>query len=153
MASLTMTLERRRPAIDLIHYSDRGSQYTTGAYQALLTANDIRASLSRTDDCYDNALAESFFATLKTELTDQHVWPTRRVARRAIFDWIEGFYNRQRLHSALGYHSPVAFEEALTTVRLVAYGQPVHETGSTPVTGLRLDQRLACVTVKVVRPC
>ena len=76
--------------------------------------------MSRTGDCYDNALAESFFATLKTELIDRQPWPTRRAARQAIFEWIETFYNRQRLHSALGYQSPVAFEEALTTVRLVA---------------------------------
>jgi transposase InsO family protein len=76
--------------------------------------------MSRTGDCYDNALAESFFATLKTELIDRQPWPTRRAARQAIFDWIEGFYNRQRLHSALGYRSPVAFEEDITQIRLVA---------------------------------
>ncbi len=76
--------------------------------------------MSRTGDCYDNALAESFFATLKTELVDRQPWPTRRAARHAIFDWIEGFYNRRRLHSALGYHSPIAFEEDSMQVRLVA---------------------------------
>ncbi len=119
-AALTMALERRRPDPDLIQHTDRGSQYTASAYRALLHTHGITASMSRTGDCYDNALAESFFATLKTELIDQHVWPTRRAARRALFDWIEGFYNRQRLHSALGYQSPVAFEEGLTTVRLVA---------------------------------
>lgn len=119
-AALTMALARRQPDADLIQHTDRGSQYTASAYQALLHAHGITASMSRTRDCYDNALAESFFATLKTELIDRQPWPTRRAARRAIFDWIEGFYNRQRLHSALGYRSPVAFEEGLTTVRLVA---------------------------------
>lgn len=119
-AALTMALERRRPTIDLIHHSDRGSQYTAGSYQGVLRTSGVTVSMSRSGNCYDNALAESFFATLKTELIDRQPWPTRRAARQAIFDWIEGFYNRQRLHSALGYQSPVAFEEGLTTFRLVA---------------------------------
>ncbi len=119
-AALAMALMRRRPAADLVHHSDRGSQYTASAYQALLAVHGVAASMSRAGDCYDNALAESFMATLKTELIDRQPWPTRRAARRAIFDWIEGFYNRRRLHSALGYRSPVDFEEALTAVRLVA---------------------------------
>lgn len=119
-AALTMALDRRRPEPALMHHSDRGSQYTATGYQAVLRAHGVTASMSRTGDCYDNALAESFFATLKTELIDRQPWPTRRAARQTIFEWIEGFYNRQRLHSALGYQSPIAFEEGLTTVRLVA---------------------------------
>jgi putative transposase len=115
-----MALARRRPAAKLVHHSDRGSQYTATAYQALLVEHGVTVSMSRAGDCYDNALAESFMATLKTELTDRQPWPTRQSARQATFDWIESFYNRQRLHSALGYRSPVAFEEGLTTVRLVA---------------------------------
>ena len=118
--ALAMALTRRQPTAELVHHSDRGSQYTAAAYQTLLTQHGVSVSMSRAGDCYDNALVESFFATLKTELIDRQPWPTRRAARHAIFDWIEGFYNRRRLHSALGYQSPIDFEEALTTVRLVA---------------------------------
>ena len=119
-AAVTMALTQRRPTRSLLHHTDRGSQYTAASYRATLATHGLTASMSRAGDCYDNAMAESFFATLKTELIDRQPWPTRQAARRAIFAWIEGFYNRQRLHSALGYQSPVAFEEALTTVRLVA---------------------------------
>jgi transposase InsO family protein len=118
--ALAMALARRRPTAALVHHSDRGSQYTATAYQALLAEHGVTASMSRAGDCYDNALAESFMATRKTELVDRQPWPTRRAARAAIFDWIEGFYNRRRLHSALCYQCPVDFEEALTTVRLIA---------------------------------
>lgn len=118
--ALTMALEQRRPLSGLIQHTDRGSQYTATAYRGLLAEHGVRVSMSRAGDCYDNAMAESFFATLKTELIDRQAWPTRRAARQAIFAWIEGFYNRQRLHSALGYQSPVTFEEGLTSVRLVA---------------------------------
>jgi len=120
LAALTMALERQRVGTQLVQHTDRGSQYTASAYRTLLTAHGVTASMSRTGDCYDNALAESFFATFKIELIDRQPWPTRRAARQAIFDWIEGFYNRRRLHSALGYHSPVAFEENITQIRLVA---------------------------------
>jgi putative transposase len=118
--ALAMELARRRPAAALVHHSDRGSQYTAQAYQSLLTDRDISVSMSRAGDCYDNALAESFFATLKSELLNRQAWPTQRAARQAIFAWIEGFYNRRRLHSSLGYRSPAGFEEDSTTVRLVA---------------------------------
>ncbi len=84
-------------------------------YQGALTARGIAVSMSRPGDCYDNAMAESFFATLKVELSDTRPWPTRRAARQAIFEWLEVWYNRQRSHSALGYRSPVAFERALAT--------------------------------------
>lgn len=130
--AVTMVVTQRQPTRSLLHHTDRGSQYTAASYQALLAAHGITSSMSRAGNCYDNALAESFFATLKTELIARQPWPTRRAARLAIFDWTEGFYNRQRLHSALGYQSPVAFEEDNTHVRLVAYCHPVHPTGSTP---------------------
>ncbi len=118
--ALQMALTSRRPAPGLIHHTDRGCQYTAEAYQAALAAHGITPSMSRVGDCYDNALAESFLATLKGELVDTQPWPTRRAARQAIFEWIEVFYNRQRRHSSLGYLSPVAFEEGITLERLVA---------------------------------
>ena len=103
---------RRRPITpgQLIHHTDRGCQYTAGPYQALLADAQITCSMSRAGNCYDNAMAESFFATFKGELIDRARWPTRRAARQVIFEWLEVFYNRQRRHSALGYLSPVAFE-------------------------------------------
>ena len=113
--ALSMALRARQPPAGLVHHTDRGCQYTARDYQAILTSRDVVASMSRTGDCYDNAMAESFFATLKAELIDARPWPTRRAARQAIFEWLEVFYNRQRSHSALGYQSPVAFERALAT--------------------------------------
>jgi putative transposase len=111
LAALTMALTRRRPAPgELVHHTDRGCQYTAVRYRTTLAAHRITGSMSRTGDCYDNAMAESFFATFKGELIDRYRWPTRRVARHAIFEWLEVFYNRQRRHSALGYLSPAAFE-------------------------------------------
>ena len=109
--ALTMALQRRRPAHGLVPHTDRGCQYTAAAYRALLAAHGVAASLSRAGECLDNAMAESFFATLKAELGDTRTWPTRAAARQAIFEWLEVWYNRQRRHSALDYHSPVTWEE------------------------------------------
>ena len=109
--ALTMALQQRRPPPgQLVHHTDRGCQYTARAYQAVLATHGVICSMSRAGDCYDNALAESFFGTLKAELVHGQCWPTRRVARLALFEWIEVFYNRQRRHSALGYFSPAQFE-------------------------------------------
>jgi len=113
LAALTMALRARRPGPGLIHHTDRGCQYTAAAYQATLTAHDLVCSMSRSGDCLDNAMAESFFATLKAELVERHPWATRAAARTAIFEWIEVFYNRQRAHSALAYQPPARFEEVL----------------------------------------
>ncbi len=109
--ALRMALRARRPGIDLVHHTDRGCQYTAVAYQAALTTRSITCSMSRAGKCLDNAMAESFFATLKAELVDARTWPTRVAARQAIFEWIEVWYNRQRRHSALAYRTPVAREE------------------------------------------
>ena len=108
--ALRMAIHHRRPAPGLILHSDRGSQYTSTVFGDLLDANGIRQSLSRPGQCWDNAVAESFFATLKTELVHMHAWPTRAQARNAIFEFMEVFYNRLRLHSALGYLSPENYQ-------------------------------------------
>ena len=108
--ALHMALRARRPPPGLVHHTDRGCQYTATAYRQALVACDVVASMSRSGDCYDNAMAESFFATLKAELVDTRTWPTRAAARTAIFEWMEVWYNRQRRHSALAYRAPVAHE-------------------------------------------
>jgi len=109
--ALDMALRERRVRDgELVHHSDRGCQYTAAAYQVLLTRHDIRCSMSRTGNCLDNAMAESFNATVKRELMPAEGWPTKAAARAAVFEWIVVWYNRQRLHSSLGYQPPVAFE-------------------------------------------
>lgn len=108
--ALQMAIVARRPAPGLLHHSDRGSQYASHDYQALLTRTQMVTSMSRKGNCYDNAAVESFFGTLKTELVYQRQYTTRAEARADIFEYIEVFYNRIRCHSALGYKSPVRFE-------------------------------------------
>jgi transposase InsO family protein len=109
--ALAMALDRRRPAPGLIHHSDRGTQYLAHAYASLLDQQHVRQSVGCPGTCGDNAVAESFFATLKTELLHRQTWRTRQQARTAIFEYIEAFYNRQRRHSTLGYLSPAEFED------------------------------------------
>jgi putative transposase len=111
LTALRMALAQRRPDAPLLHHSDRGSQYTSSAYQTLLTNWAIQGSMSRKGDCYDNALMESFNATLKGECCDRQSWASHSQARQAIFEFIEIWYNRHRRHSSLGYLSPVAFEQ------------------------------------------
>lgn len=108
-SALDMALERRQPAAGLLHHSDQGSPYTSAEYRSLLAAHDLEESMSRVGNCYDNAVVESFFATLKAEGAAQP-FATRAAARSAIFEYIEGWYNRVRLHSTLGYVSPLQFE-------------------------------------------
>jgi len=109
--ALNMALGRRRPEGDLIHHSDRGSQYTSDDFQALLKANGITCSMSGKGSCYDNAVVESFFASLKRERTRQRKYATRAEARADVFDYIERFYNRKRRHGYVGNISPAEFEE------------------------------------------
>jgi len=112
LRALDQALAHRRPAAGLLHHSDRGSQYAAREYRQRLADSGLRASMSRRGDCWDNAVVESFFSSLKTELFAGRRWPaTRQEARREIFDYIEIFYNRQRRHSALGYLSPSRFEK------------------------------------------
>ncbi len=111
-AALRMALLRRElpEDTDLIQHTDRGSQYTAEAYLGLLNTHGIQVSMSNKADPYDNAMMESFFSTLRAELTDLERFATRQAARTAVFAFIEVFYNRQRLHSSLGYRSPLAYQ-------------------------------------------
>jgi transposase InsO family protein len=111
--ALTMALVRRKPQAGLLHHSDRGVQYASEAYRRLLESHGITASMSAKGDCWDNACVESFWSTLKTELVHHECYQTRDQARQSIFEYIEVFYNRKRLHSSLGYLSPEAFEARL----------------------------------------
>jgi putative transposase len=108
--ALEMAIARRRPGPGLIFHSDRGSQYAAGDVQELLAKHKMIASMSRKGDCWDNAPAESFFATLKSELVHRRRYRTRPEAKRDLFEYIERFYNAERLHSALEYRSPAQFE-------------------------------------------
>jgi transposase InsO family protein len=109
---LEMALQQRKPAAGLIHHSDQGSQYTDQKYQAVLEAHGIQASMNGVGTWYDNAPMESFFGTLKSERVHHCIYQTRKEARTDLFFYIEAFHNRRRLHSALGYLSPEAFEKA-----------------------------------------
>ena len=110
--ALRAALDDRKPAPGLIHHSDRGCQYASRAFRAVLSEHGIQASMSRKGNCYDNAVAESFFHTLKVELVHECRFATRAGAKAAVFDYVETFYNRPRVHSTLDYKSPVEFEVA-----------------------------------------
>jgi transposase InsO family protein len=116
VSALRMARAARRPDPGLIHHSDRGSQYTSGAYRTELATHGMIASMSGKGDCYDNAVAESFFSTLEFELFMKNDWHTREEARRAIFRYIETWYNRKRRHSTLGYISPSEYEQQLQAI-------------------------------------
>ncbi len=108
--ALNMAIALRRPPKGCIHHSDRGSQYCSHDYQKILRRNGFKVSMSGKGNCYDNAAMETFFKTIKAELIWRHSWRTRRAAEIAIFEYINGFYNPRRRHSALGWKSPLAFE-------------------------------------------
>ncbi len=109
--ALAMAVRRRRPPSGLVHHSDQGCQYTSLVFGERLRDAGIFPSMGSAGDAYDNALVESFFATLKCELAHQSLWSTRKDAELDVFEWIEGFYNRVRLHSALDYLSPLEYEQ------------------------------------------
>ena len=115
--ALQMALSRRRPQPGLIHHSDQGSQYVSLAFGQAAREAGIARSMGSKGDCYDNSVAESFFATLKKELVHRRSWPTRRELASEVFDYIEAFYNRRRRHSTLGMLSPADFEEVMTLVK------------------------------------
>jgi transposase InsO family protein len=111
--ALSMAIASRRPRPGLLHHSDRGVQYACAAYREQLSAAGIEPSMSRTGNCYDNAVTESFFGSFKSELVNHEHYATHEQARQSVFEWIEVFYNRQRKHSSLDYLSPEAFEAKL----------------------------------------
>lgn len=112
LQALRMAVAHRRPRPGLIHHTDQGALYTSMAYQHVLTQTGLVASMSRKGNCYDNAVVESFFSTLKNELVHDRDYHTREEAQAEVFEFIEVFYNRQRLHQTLGYVSPMKFEAA-----------------------------------------
>lgn len=112
LAALQMALDQRQPEPGLLHHTDRGTTYASGAYQDALEQNQIICSMSRKGNCWDNAVVESFFSTLDFECGDQRAFPSRAAAHSAVTDYILGFYNPTRLHSYLGYRSPMEFERA-----------------------------------------
>ena len=107
---LSMAIEHRQPPKGLIHHSDRGATYRMKTYQTILNEHGMLPSMSRKGDCWDNAVVESFFGQLKNELTFWHNYPNRETAKSSLFDYIEIFYNRQRIHQTLGYKTPLEFE-------------------------------------------
>ncbi len=112
LAALHTAIQRRRPNAGLLHHSDRGRQYTSADYRATLDTLGISVSMSRKGNCWDNAVAESFFATLKKEMVYRRSWTSPLELREALFDYIEVFYNRRRLHSTLNYRTPAEVEAA-----------------------------------------
>lgn len=110
ISSLGMALKDRRPRQQVLHHSDQGSQYTSDRFQLFLQRNRMQCSMSRKGDCYDNAVLESFFKSLKSEIPWHRKFQSREEARKELFEYIEVFYNRKRLHSALGYKSPINYE-------------------------------------------
>lgn len=109
--ALDMAIAQRQPAVGLVHHTDHGCQYPSLAFGRRLQQAGLVASMGTVGDALDNAVAESFFATLECELLDRYDWPTRQALRTAVFDFIEVFYNRQRRHSTLDYHTPADYEQ------------------------------------------
>ena len=109
-SAFKMAITNREPGYTVLHHSDQGAEYTNKGYQSLLNENQMDISMSRKANCYDNAVAESFFKTIKAELARKQRFKTQDEAKSAIFEYIEVFYNRKRLHSTLGYLSPVEYE-------------------------------------------
>jgi putative transposase len=126
LAALEMAVRQRQPGA-VIHHSDQGTQYTALAFGARCRAAGVRPSMGSVGDCYDNALCASFFATLECELLDRASFRTPAEARAAVFDFIEGWYNTQRRHSALQYASPRAFDEQHTMMPRAEVPMPIQE--------------------------
>ena len=140
LSALNMALHTRRPEA-VIHHSDQGSQYTSLAFGSRCTEMGVRPSMGTVGDAYDNAMAESFFASLECELINRRSWKSKAEARTALFTWIEGWYNPRRLHSALGYLSPSNFEErhVAENDRAHKHGLPTASVGSSQAPTAAVD--------------
>lgn len=140
ISALNMALHTRKPE-DVIHHSDQGSQYTSLAFGKRCKDMGVRPSMGTVGDAYDNAMAESFFATLECELIARRIWQSKAEAKTALFTWIEGWYNPRRLHSALGYLSPINFEEmhAADNDRGAEHGLPTAAVGSSQAPTAAVD--------------
>ena len=140
LAALNMALHTRNPE-SVIHHSDQGSQYTSLAFGQRCREMGVRPSMGTVGDAYDNAMAESFFATLECELLDRRSWRTKAEARTALFTWIEGWYNPRRLHSSLGYCSPMKYEEkyGANNDRATEHGLPTAAVGSSQAPTAAVD--------------
>ena len=132
LQALNMALSLRRPQ-DVIHHSDQGIQYTAYAFGKLCREWSVRPSMGSVGDCYDNALCESFFASLECELLDRRFFQTHAEARMAVFQYIKGWYNTHRRHSSIGYHAPIAFERRYTSSIHQVEPLTVHQIGATPL--------------------
>jgi hypothetical protein len=130
--ALDMAIDIRRPSVGLVHHSGSGSQYTSLAFGKRLRESGIVDSAGLVGDAYDNAAAESFVATLKTELLHRYSWPKRLEAKLAIFDYVETFYNRKRRHSTIGQVSPMVYEERYWSRIALSQRSRVHRSGSGP---------------------
>ena len=151
--AVEMALWRRRPD-GVIHHSDQGSQYTSLAFGRRLREAGMTASMGSRGDCFDNAMAESFFATLECELLARQSFPTRNAARLALFDYIEGFYNTHRRHSALDYLSPACLRKEMDSRRIVSRSLSLStETGQLQPLGNRLALRRFRSAVISLRAC
>jgi hypothetical protein len=137
--ALEMAVWNRRPGPGLVHHSDHGCQYTSLAFGRRCRQRAIAVSMGSVGDCYDNALAESFFATLECELITRSRWRPRSAARMAVFEYIEGFYNPRRRHSALAYLSPAEYERRQSSQITAAWPLPVHRSGVSPPPGSPIE--------------
>jgi putative transposase len=118
--ALRMAIVARNPPPGVIFHSDRGAQYTSDEFRSFCGNNGVRPSVGRTGSCFDNAVAESFFATIKKELIHTRPWPTLDKLRGAVFEYIESYYNRRRRHSTIGYDTPIEYEKKYALTRLQA---------------------------------
>jgi putative transposase len=150
VSALEMALHRRRPESGLIHHSDHGCQYTAVLFTKRCAAAGIEVSMGSVGDCYDNAVCETFHATIKKEKIYRQAWPTRAAARAAIFEYIEGWYNPRRRHSTLGYLSPAAFERHHAELTQAPLKAPISGDGSVTPTSPRVSNGLTTRRVSTV---